>query len=65
MGQGSKESFGGGVMHLDMWTIELEIMRGYLTQVSIALHVMCLTGQCSQMKGIDAITGREVDESER
>ena len=49
-------------MHLDMWTIELEIVLGYPAQFGIALHIMCLTGALSQMKGIDAIARGEVDE---
>jgi hypothetical protein len=63
MRQRGEEGFGGGVMYLDMWTIELEIVLGYPAQFGIALHIMCLTGALSQMKSIDAITCSEVDES--
>jgi hypothetical protein len=49
-------------MHLDMWTIELEIVLGYSAQFGIALYIMCLSGALSQMKSIDAITRSEVDE---
>jgi hypothetical protein len=49
-------------MHLDMWTIELEIVLSYPAQFGIALYIMCFAGMLGQMKRIDAITRSEVDE---
>ena len=49
-------------MHLDMWTIELEIVLGYPAQFGIALYIMRLMCVCRQMKGINAITRSEVNE---
>ena len=59
-GQRGEEGFGGGVVHLDVWTIELEIMLGYRTQFGITLHVMRLRHTFSQVKSVDTIARRQI-----